>query len=295
VGGSIEQNGVERYVLRASAGQLMEVTVMSLNSDVLLDIWGADGTVLKRHADGRPYWRGELPSTQDYFIEAVSVGNETDYTLAVIIKARIQFEPGATSATVTGHIGQNDIQHYVLRALAGQTMEVVITSPDNDVLLTIYGADGVVLKRHAVGDPYWRGELPSTQDYLINAVSVGNETDYELAVTIGALEPEPTRIQFEPGATSATIEGRLERPGGSDRYVLRALRGQRMVVQVTSAEWAVGIEVEGEDGSFWNAPFVESALTIEELPATQDYIITLTTAATAGTTNYTMSVSISPP
>ncbi len=199
------------------------------------------------------------------------------------------------SATVTGHIGQNDIHHYVLRALAGQTMEVIITSPNNDVLLTVYGADGVVLKRHAVGDPEWRGELPSTQDYFINAVSVGEETDYELAVTIGALEPEPTRIQFEPGATSATIEGKLEQPGASDRYVLRALRGQRMVVHVTSAEWAVDIEVEGEDGSFWSVPFVESTLTIEELPATQDYIITLTTAATAGTTDYTMEVSIPPP
>ena len=295
VGGSIEQNSVERYVLRASAGQIMDVTITSLNSDVLLDVWGADGTVLKRSADGMAYWRGELPSTQDYFIEAVSVGNGTDYGLTVVIRARIQFESGATSATVTGHIGPNDIQHYVLRALAGQTMEVVITSLNNDVLLTIYGADGVVLKRSAVGDPYWQGELPSTQDYLINAVSVGNETDYELAVTISALEPEPTRIQFELGATSATIEGRLEQPGDSDRYVLRAMRGQRMVVQVTSAEWAVGIEVKGEDGSSWSVPFVESALTIEELPAKQDYVITLTTAATAGTTNYTMEVSISPP
>lgn len=295
VSGSIEQNGVERYVLRASAGQMMDVSITSLNSDVLIDVWGADGTVLKRHADGRAYWRGELPSTQDYFIEAVSVGDETDYTLTVIIRARIQFEPGATSATVTGHIGQNDIHHYVLRASAGQTMEVIITSPNNDVLLTVWGADGVPLKRYVDGSPVWRGELPSTQDYFIDAVSVGEETDYELTVMISALESEPTRIQFEPGATSATIEGRLEQPGDSDRYVLRAMRGQRMVVQVTSAEWAVGIEVEGEDGSFWSVPFVESALTIEELPATQDYVITLTTAATAGATNYTMSVSISPP
>jgi hypothetical protein len=295
VTGSIEQNDIEHYVLRALAGQTMEVFITSLHNDVLLDVLGADGTVLKRHPVGQPYWRGELPSTQDYFINAVSVGGETDYTLAVIIRARIQFEPGATSATVTGSIKQGDVEHYVLRALAGQTMEVVITSPNNDVLLDVLGADGTVLKRHAVGQPYWRGELPSTQDYFINAVSVGGETSYALTVTIGALETEPTRIQFEAGATSAIIEGSLEQPGASDRYVLRALRGQRMVVHVSSAEWAVAISVEGEDGSFWSVPFVEDTLTIEELPVTQDYIISLTTAATAGTTNYTMEVIITTP
>jgi len=203
---------------------------------------------------------------------------------------RIQFETGTTSATVPGSIEQDDVEHYVLHALAGQTMEVAITSLNNDVLLDVLGADGTVLKRHPVGQPYWRGELPSTQDYFINAVSVGGETDYTLVVTIGALEPEPTRIQFETGATSAVVEGSLEQPGDSHRYVLRALRGQRMVVHASSAEWAIAISVEGEDGSSWSVPFVEGTLTIEELPATQDYIISLTTAATAGTTNYTMEV-----
>jgi hypothetical protein len=295
VTGSIEQNDIEHYVLRALAGQTMEVVITSLRNDVLLEVWGADGTVLKRHAVGQPYWRGELPSTQDYFINGVSVGGETDYTLTVIIRARIQFEPGATSATVTGSITQNDVEHYVLRALAGQTMEVIITSPNNDVLLDVLGADGTVLKRHPVGEPYWRGELPATQDYFINAVSVGGETSYTLTVTISALEPEPTCIQFEPGATSAVIEGILEQPGASDLYVLRALHGQRMVVHVSSPEWAVAISVEGEAGSFWTVPFVEGTLMIEELPATQDYVISLTTAATAGTTNYTMEVIITTP
>ncbi len=139
---------------------------------------------MKRHPVGEPYWRGELPSTQDYFINAVSVGGETDYTLEVIIRARIQFEPGATSATVTGSIGQGAVEHYVLRALAGQMMEVFITSPNNDVLLDVLGADGTVLKRHPVGESYWRGELPSTQDYYINAVSVGGGTDYTMEVII---------------------------------------------------------------------------------------------------------------
>jgi hypothetical protein len=205
---------------------------------------------------------------------------------------RIRFEPGATSATVAGHIGQSGIDRYVLGALAGQTMEVRITSPDNDVLLDIWGADGTVLKRHAVGEAYWAGVLPATQDYFIGAVSVGGETNYLLTVVISALEPEPTRIQFSPGATSAAIQASLE-PGVPDRYALRALQGQSMEIHVSSPA-SIDIAVQGQDGSLWSAPGPGGTLSIETLPATQDYIITLALAApVTGTVSYTVEVSVS--
>jgi hypothetical protein len=206
---------------------------------------------------------------------------------------RIRFEPGATSAGVVGHIGQSGIDRYVLGALAGQTMEVRITSPDNDVLLDIWGADGTVLKRHAVGEAYWAGRLPATQDYFIGAASVGGETNYLLTVTISALEPEPTRIQFSPGATSAAIQASLE-PGVPDRYALRALRGQSMQIRVSSPA-SIDITVQGQDGSFWSAPGPGGVLSIEALPTTQDYIITLALPVpVTGSVSYTVEVSVSP-
>lgn len=184
VSGHVEQNGIARYVLRASADQPMAVDITSPNDDVLLDIWGVDGLPLKRHVDDRAYWRGRLPSTQDYFIQAVSVGAAANYELHVTVFARIQFEPGGTSATVTGEIEQNGIRHYVVRALAGQTMDVRVTSPNGDVLLTIWGEDGVPLKRYVDDRADWRGELYATQDYYIEAVVVGGATNYTLTVTI---------------------------------------------------------------------------------------------------------------
>ena len=184
VSGHVEQNGIVRYVLRASADQPMMVDITSPNGDVLLDIWGVDGMPLKRHVDDRAYWRGRLPSTQDYFIQAVSVGAATNYELHVTVFARIQFEPGGTSATVTGEIEQNGIRHYVVRALAGQTMDVRITSPNGDVLLTIWGEDGMPLKRYVDDRADWRGELHATQDYYVEAVAVGQPTNYTLTVTI---------------------------------------------------------------------------------------------------------------
>jgi hypothetical protein len=299
VAGHIRQNGIDRYVLRALAGQTMEVRITSPDNDVLLDIWGADGTVLKRHPVGEAYWAGPLPATQDYFIGAVSVGGETDYLLTVTISAlepeatRIQFEPGATSATVTGHVEGHAVERYVLRALAGQTMDVAITSPNNDVLLTIVGADGIPLKRYVDGMAEWRGVLPATQDYFIDAVSVGEATGFQLTVTVSRLEPEPTRIQFSPGATSAAIQASLQ-PGVSDRYVLGALRGQRMEVHVSSSA-SIDITVQGRDGSIWSAPAPGGTLSIEALPATQDYIITLALPVPlGGPVSYTLEISISP-
>ena len=399
VTGHIEQNGLRLYVLRALASQTMEVLIASPNA-VSISIWGADGAIVKRYGDEETEWRGELPSTQDYFIGVTST-QETNYTLIVTIPPltpqpsitvispnggeewmegntydivwtssdvdeidigvaaggkdlgmiafgidaqsgrysweipvglisnfgvpksdsmrvritdsrdpniydendsyftvmcpRIRFEPGATSAIVTGHIEQNGAERYVLRAFAGQTMEVVVTSPSGDVGLSIWGADGVSLKRSADDRADWRGVLPSTQDYFIQVVSV-QATSYVLTVIISPLEPEPRRIQFAPGATSAVIEGRLE-TGVPDRYALRALRGQRMEVEVRVPPTAtVNIMVEGQDGSFWSGLSSEGPLTIEELPATQDYIITLALPIPlAGAISYTMEVRIPPP
>lgn len=299
VAGHIGPNAIQRYVLRAFAGQTMEVLITSPGNDVLLDIWGADGTVLKRHPVGEAYWAGPLPATQDYFIGAVSVGGETNYMLTVTISAlepeatRIQFEPGATSATVTGYVEGQAVERYVLRALAGQTMEVGITSPNNNVLLTIVGEDGIPLKRYVDGMAQWRGVLPATQDYFIHAVSVGEATGFQLTVTISALESGPTRIQFSPGATSAVLQASLE-PGAPDRYVLRALQGQRMEVRVSPAA-SIDIAVQGQDGSFWSTPAPGGTLSIEILPATQDYIITLALPGpVTGAVSYTLEVSVSP-
>lgn len=301
VAGYVEERGVDRYVLRAFAGQTMEVIITSPNNDVLLTIVGADGVPLKRYVDGSAQWRGVLPSTQDYFIEAVSVGAATSYELTVWISPlgpsepiRIQFAPGATSATLTGYLEEGEADRYVLRAQAGQTMEVTVTSPSSGVGLSIWGADGTPLKRYAVGTAQWRGVLPFTQDYFIEVMTFGGATAYELTVWISPLAAsEPIRIQFAPGATSATVTGSLE-PGGLDRYVLRAMRGQMMEVRVSPAS-AIAISVQGQDGSFWSVPPSEGTLRIEWLPATQDYTITLAAVPPTGTTLYTMEVRIPPP
>jgi hypothetical protein len=85
---------------------------------------------------------------------------------------------------VAGRVAAHGADLYVLRAMEGQTMEVVLSSAAADVLLEIWGEDGIPLKRHAVNGPSWTGVLPATQDYFIKVMSAGSEADYTLTVTI---------------------------------------------------------------------------------------------------------------
>jgi hypothetical protein len=173
-------------------GQTMDVEVLSPASDLLLEIWGDDGTPLKRAAVGGPSWTGVLPATQDYFIKVISGGSAADYTLTVTIPptgaeptpVRIQFAAGATSATVTGHVAAYGADLYVLRAMVGQTMSVDLLSPASDVVLEIWGADGTPLLRHVTGQTAWTGQLYATQDYFVKVVSFGSAVNYTLTVTI---------------------------------------------------------------------------------------------------------------
>jgi hypothetical protein len=186
VEGSLAAGGIADYVINAMAGQTMMVSLDSPNMNVFLTIYGVeDGRPLVRSMMGQTMWTGTLPGTQDYIIEAVSEGEATNYSLQVVIPARIKFAPGATSASVQGRVSGGAIVRYLLRAMAGQTMTVVITSPHQDVLLTIWGlTDGQPLVRSVSGATSWTGVLPATQDYVIDAVSVGGNTTYTLETRV---------------------------------------------------------------------------------------------------------------
>ena len=55
---------------------------------------------------------------------------------------------------------------YILAAQEGQTMTVDNTLPNDNVLLTIVGADGIPLTNGLMsGATSWQGQLPDTQDY----------------------------------------------------------------------------------------------------------------------------------
>ena len=186
VQGQVAAGKIDEYLLKASQGQWLMVSIFSPRNDVLLAVTGlSDGQPYLRSAAGATTWQGKLPATQDYSLKAVSSGAASPYTLQVTIPARIAFQPGTTGAIVDGRLAAQAQNEYTLRALKGQRMTVTIESPRNDVLLEIYGLeDGQPLVRVPIGARTWTGVLPGTQDYSIKAVAVGGPTTYKLYVTI---------------------------------------------------------------------------------------------------------------
>jgi hypothetical protein len=297
VAGQLAARGTHAYVLRASAGQLMQV-MLQANAPVRLLVRGADGTVLNRGSSLQPGWQGRLPRTQDYTVQVSALDQPLSYCLRVTALARIQFAPGATSATVSSPVqqcqvqGADEVGGYVLRALAGQTMRVSIDSPNHNVYLTIVGADSVPLKFYDDWNTTWEGVLPTTQDYKLLPIAVGSDARFTLTVWVSPLgqAAPPTRIRFAPGAISGRGAGRLV-PGQTQRYVLWAARGQRMQLSTWTASGApLDISVTGPDGRVWRGRPNNSV--IDPLPRSGDYVITLATRPGSGGASYWMEVTI---
>jgi hypothetical protein len=184
--GNLPVGGSADYLIRAQAGQTMLVNVYSPADNVYLGVIGvSDGIPLLRTIAEETSFRTTLPATQDYRLTVAAPFAPSNYTLQVIIPARIQFQPGATSASVNGHLGGNQTNYYLARANSGQTMDVKIVSPGNSVLLTIYGLDdGIPLVRYVSGAWQWSGVLPATQDYMIETFASDGAVNYTVEVKI---------------------------------------------------------------------------------------------------------------
>jgi len=100
VQGEVPAGGFDHYVLSAMEGQEMTVNLLDRADEMIsydtavLVIWGAEGTVLiSSHADAL-YWGGELPFSQDYFIDVKSISDQpVPYTLEIIIPPRQAMSP----------------------------------------------------------------------------------------------------------------------------------------------------------------------------------------------------------
>ena len=184
--GSIRKGAPISFLFSAEKDQLLMVDAGSRNLDVYLGIRGAfDHTVLVAESSQLTTWQGFLPTTQDYEITLTAGSEDSNYDLGVTLPEIIKFSPGAISAVVQESVAAQQNVHYMLYALAGQTMSVKIHSINNDVLLTLYGInDGQPLARAASGATEWTGVLSRSQYFMIVVVSSRNPGQYLLDITI---------------------------------------------------------------------------------------------------------------
>ena len=170
----------------------------------------------------------------------------------------------------------------MLTATAGQEMILnfsvtsAVDSAEMSTILNVWGADGTLLSSGYVDTTGRVGELPSTQDYYIDVISVVQApVDYKLEVIIPPAasqpEPEPTRIQFAPGAISTQVQGSLA-AGRSDRYVLSAMAGQEMTVNLSDSSAGVNaiLVIWGADGTVLISDHADATTWAGERPFTED-------------------------
>ena len=184
VTGFLPSGTSKAYVLGARSGQVMTVESWTNSGPFRFSITTANGALLGSGSQGER-WSGTLPATEDYRITLQSApgAQAAHYGLVVTIlnaapaptptpappvaAERVRFPRGATSVTLTGYVDSYTPARYVLRALRGQTMNVLLNA--------VYGSNTTVTVRDAQGNwmgaadrgQQWSGYLPATGDYYL--------------------------------------------------------------------------------------------------------------------------------
>lgn len=112
----------------------------------------------------------------------------------------IFFARGSSSGTAGGHVLRGERALYSLKAAAGQTLTVTITTPDDNAVFQIYQPDtaigrdadgllefkGTALHGAADGEDAtrWSGRLPRAGTYLIVVGSTRGNARYSMDVKV---------------------------------------------------------------------------------------------------------------
>jgi hypothetical protein len=273
VSGDLKANTSINYMLRASARQLMDVTLSAPEGAKLkVTTTGGKRVTPFEGTSGSTGFRGYLPYTGDYILTVSSGSRKISYSLYVFIPVRVSFDRGATSDTLEGHLKAHQGLDYILRAGEGQILEINVTPEDDDdeLQLIIFGVDGEVLRSGRGEGSSFRGELPSSQDYIVSVRAGDEATDFVMDVII------PQRIRFKSGVVSGSVFTNLP-ANHTQYYVLRAMEDQTMKVKITPDDDLV-LAVYGVDGTILQD--VEDGVPdfSGELPSDQDYILAVSAA-----------------
>jgi serine/threonine protein kinase len=160
------------YVLRILGGQGVYVSATGQSSLLALDGDGQPLTPLTQDLTTSPRkWEFQAPATDDYTL-VFGGGGETRITVVVpplsgaIDVERIQFASGATTYTFTASLRYGETQGYVLGAMAGQSLYLVLSDPTAEAVVTDPG-DQPLVPVSATGDGRWTFALPRTGDYTL--------------------------------------------------------------------------------------------------------------------------------
>ncbi len=186
VAGHLTSGQIQPYTLRASAGQIITVTLTG--SDVAMNLNRSDQTPIDNAALQTRRWTGQIPTDDEYSIQVNGTG---DYTLEVVMAplvrpnqeqtGRITFTRGSHNTTVTGQLSPDQVRRYLLRAKQGQLLRLKLL--EGQVKLDAIAPSGQRLTPVGRVQSEWQGTLPQEGDYVIE-LSTDRVGDYALVVEV---------------------------------------------------------------------------------------------------------------
>ena len=184
--GTLQANEMQPYVLQASQGQIMTVTLQG--SDAVMNVLRSNQDAINAAAYQTRSWTGQLPADDRYTIQVSGAGA---YTLEVAItplvsppQAQIQrviVAPGKAGTTVTGQLAPNQIQRYLLQAKRGQMLGVKVLQ--GGVSFSAIAPNGQRLGNNTTSTKSWQGRLPQEGDYIVE-VSTSQTGSYAIALEV---------------------------------------------------------------------------------------------------------------
>jgi hypothetical protein len=291
VTGTVDAGQVKTYTINAGAGLPMILDVASGNNDVTLGVIQPDGTVLLNPANKWIHWQWTLPETGLYRIQVIGGATTEAYSLTARIPVRVNFAPGATSATLSNSTVNGTTFSYALKCAANQTMAVTLTAPAGTAYLDIFGVSSGTLLSASSQATSWTVVLPKSEDYVVEVIPVGGQVvNFALTVSVTSpLSTTSTNISFTPGTTAGVLQGTIQ-PGQVVSYTLTAAQWQPMILSAESSNYDVTLGVFEPNGNAVVPPGNKWVHWQGLLPQSEVYTIQLYGGPVAG--NYTLTVKL---
>jgi hypothetical protein len=202
--GDLAPSGSIRFVLSAMQGQQMNVNLSTEPAaSAAMTISGANGAGYTFNPTTS--WSNILPASQDYYIDVFSTSQQNiTYQLTVEIPVvasapvvvnspkiavdqPIRFDVGPLDVELNGAVISGDRDRYNVSMLAGEILDVVISSPEGNAVFSIIGPNQVALPGTEEGKDtiQWAVPIPADGAYSILVGSTRGNATYTLKVKAG--------------------------------------------------------------------------------------------------------------
>jgi serine/threonine protein kinase len=181
--GTLENYGVQPYVLEGAEGQVMSLSLDG--QSVVMNVLGADQKAIDSAASRARRWTGSLPQAGTYTIQVLGSGSYT-LRVALLPMARpqeatveaIQLKANVPAIALSAQMSPNTVKRYQFQGQQGQVLK----------LRRLRGSVGTLSLRTPTGQVIegpatlqaWQSSLPATGEYTLE-VSVPQPTEVAIA------------------------------------------------------------------------------------------------------------------